>query len=61
MRRKHTIPRRPAAVYMKVSISYLITFIVCCGLSLVIDRPGRPVAVHETLLEEIRKGKRIQM
>ncbi len=30
---------------MKVSISYLNTFIFRCGLSLVIDRPDRPVAV----------------
>ncbi len=38
-------PDRPVAVYMKVSISYLNTFILGCGPSLVMNRPDRPVAV----------------
>ncbi len=31
--------------YMKVSITYLNTFILGCGSSLVMDRPDRAVAV----------------
>ncbi len=35
----------PWPFYMKVSISYLNTFILDCGSSLVMDRPDRPTAV----------------
>ncbi len=35
---------------MKVSISCYITFIVPCGLSLLIDRPDGPVAVIQQTL-----------
>ncbi len=30
---------------MKEPISYQVTFMFCCGLSLGVDRPGRPMAV----------------
>ncbi len=37
--------------YMKVSITYLITFIVRCGPSLVMDRPDRPMTVIKSVQE----------
>ncbi len=38
-------PYRRYFIYIKVSIGYLNTFILGCGLSLVMGRPDRPVAV----------------
>ncbi len=44
-RLEDNIPSRTVAVYRKVSITHLNTFILCCRPSLVMDRPDRPVAV----------------
>ncbi len=46
------IPSQPVAVYMKVSIIYLITFIIYFWASLEDKTPGGPVAVILFSLQE---------
>ncbi len=38
---------QPVAVYMKELSKLLSSFYLCCGPSLGVDRPGRPMAVIE--------------
>ncbi len=52
MKQKHLQKNSRIFFYIKVPIKYLNTFNLGCGLSLVIDRPDRPVAV---LYESIYK------